>query len=227
MNVNYSKVLPHAFVVGEYELKKLTKLLQNRVGKVDIRADCADGFSREFENVDDLIHYENSKSKEIRRLHLSASSGDLSKSATITFPDFSKRGILIDFTGSEDFVYTLQRNTLDIITGTRPWYSILARIINSVYGWSLAFGIVYPALSVMSSFVYKVENIIVPFIVFILTWMIVIPLNKLCQFLFPQAVFTIGQGKFRFEDKERFQWGVGIAFIVSLAAGLIIWLITR
>jgi hypothetical protein len=64
-----------------------------------------------------------------------------------------------------------------------------------------------------------------------LIWLVI-----LCMFLvgeevrdslFPSAVFTIGQGKSRFRDKERIQWGVGITFLVSLAAGLVIWLITR
>jgi hypothetical protein len=35
-------------------------------------------------------------------------------------------------------------------------------------------------------------------------------------------VFLIGQGKNRFQQLERFQWGVIIAFIVSFAAGIII-----
>lgn len=225
MNVSYSKILPHAFVVDGCQLKKLTKLLQDHFDKVEIRVDCADDFSREFRTVDDLINYENPKSKKICRLRLSARSDDHSQSATITFPDFSKRGILVDFISSEDSVYTLQRNTLDIITGMCPWYSILARI-NSPYGFSFVFAIMYVALRVMSLFVYKVQNIIVPLIVFILTLMIVILLSKLCQFLFPPAAFKIGQGKSRFKVKERIQWGIVISSLVSLATGLIIWLIT-
>ena len=81
MNAHYSKHLSHAFVVGPDELKKFVGLLQERIGKVDICAYCADGFSREFKAVKDLIAYENPKSKDIRRIHLSAHSDDYKKSA--------------------------------------------------------------------------------------------------------------------------------------------------
>ena len=45
--------------------------------------------------------------------------------------------------------------------------------------------------------------------------------DKLRDSVFPGGVFTIGQGESRFKDKERFQWGVIIAFAVSLVAGLV------
>ena len=59
MNVNYSKELKHAFVADGCQLKKLTKLLQDSVGKVHIRVDCGDEFSLDFETINDLLHYEN------------------------------------------------------------------------------------------------------------------------------------------------------------------------
>ena len=139
MNVHYSKTLLHAFVAGASELKKLTDLFQNHIGKVDIRADCADGFSREFETVGDLIAYENPKPKEICRICLNAHSDDFSKSATIDFRDFSDlvysywftsppRGVSINFTASEDIVSKLKERTQDVIVGMRPRYHMIHRI---------------------------------------------------------------------------------------------------
>jgi hypothetical protein len=122
MNVRYSKNLIQAFVAGDSGLKKLTELLQDRIGTVEIRAGYADGFSRDFETINDLIAYENPKSKEIHRVRLNACSEDSSKSATIDLPSSSGRGIAIDLTAPEDVVSKLREDTLDIIAGMRPWY---------------------------------------------------------------------------------------------------------
>jgi hypothetical protein len=59
LDAHYSFELPHAFVVGPDELKKLARLLSDRIGNLDIRADCADDVSRDFMTANDLIAYEN------------------------------------------------------------------------------------------------------------------------------------------------------------------------
>ena len=85
MDVHYSDELKQAFIVRQGDLKRLIELLQKRIGKVDIGIDCVDKIEREFNTVKELIAYENSKSKRIRRIHLSARSDNYSKSATIVF----------------------------------------------------------------------------------------------------------------------------------------------
>ena len=144
MDVHYSDKLKHAFVIRDSELKKLTRLLQDRIGKVDILAHCADGFYREFETVKDLITYENPKSKEICRIRLRARANDGSKSATIDFSDASWEGISIDCTGGEDDVSKFKEKTLDIIAGMRPWYNMLTSI-NFVSVSIIVFFILYLA----------------------------------------------------------------------------------
>ena len=124
--MNEDKELKHAFVVGPSALKRLTELLQDHIGKVGIRVECADGDNCEFETVNDLIAYENPKSKEIRRVYLDARSNDSSGRAKIVFPSFSGRGILINFPTHEHI--GLWEKIQDIIEGTRPWYYRLAFI---------------------------------------------------------------------------------------------------
>lgn len=231
MNAEYSDILKQAFVVGPSELKKLTNLLQDSIGEVRIAAGCADGISREFETVDSLIEYENPKAKEIRDVRLFAVTQH-SGVDSLVMVDLGRsfRGVDINFTGSEDIVSRLKEKTLDIIEGIRPWYNVLSRI-NFGLVFVILFGIAWPQLARRYESVIS-ENMMISII---LGGLIILPLyiilwfggNKLGDYLFPHAVFTIGQGESRFKHKERVQWSVVIGFIVSLATGLIIWLITR
>ena len=128
MNVHYSDELKQAFVVRPDHLKKV-ELFQKHIGKVYISTDCVDKIKREFETVEDLIGYENPKSKRINRLHLRARSNDDSKSATIVFraPLWFQEPVSIDVTGREDVVSILKEQVLDVLSGMCPWYSRIAR----------------------------------------------------------------------------------------------------
>ena len=228
MNAEYSNILKQAFVVGPSELKKLTNLLQDSIGEVKITAGCADGISRDFETVDSLINYENPKAKEIRNVRLFAvnqrSGVDL-----LAMVDCGRsfRGIDINFTGSEDMVSRLREKTLDILIGTRPWYSALSYIhFGSMFVILLGWFIWHIVWRYQSVIIENVSPILGGLIVLALSVMLWFGGNRLGDYLFPYAVFRIGQGGSRFKNTERFQWGVVICFIVSLATGLIIWLIT-
>ncbi len=127
MSVQYSEELPYAFVVRPDDLKKLVELLKC-IGKVEVRADCEDKITRKFNTVKDLSDYENSNSKKIRRIHLSArSEDDYSKSATIYFGSYFGWWIVsITINGREDVVSRLKGDILEVLSGMRPWYSWIA-----------------------------------------------------------------------------------------------------
>ena len=247
MNVHYSKELPQAFVIGSSELRGVVGLLEEHVGEVDIRVECSDDFSRYFETVEKLISYRNPKAKEIRRIYLTTRSDDYTKSASITFVDSTWSGILIDYKGPEDTVFRLKEETLDIIAGIRPWYTVMS-YINFIFIAALIFGFVngvwtspyilrkvsefrgapipdnFEKETNLSTFLYELLyitpiNLILAAIFFSLCWPF---LKKLHKFLFPQSVFTIGQGKLRFKHQQKVLWGVIITFIVSLAAGVFV-----
>lgn len=142
MNVRYSEELSHAFVVRPDELKKLVELLQKRIGKVDISADCVDKIEREFDTLKERIAYENPKSKRIRRIHLSARSDNYSKSATVVFRDSFLMGVSINVNGREDVVSRLKEDILDIGAGMCPWYDVMHRInfsLISCGAWMIGF----------------------------------------------------------------------------------------
>ena len=243
MDVHYSDHLEHVFVVSPDHLKKLVELLQNRIGKVDINADCADKIERKFKTVKDLIAYENSKSKEIRRVYLRARSDDYSKSATIVFRDSFHvgSGISIDVTGREDVVSRLKEKILDIIGGMLPWYSVMHRV-NFFYVFFISWLILFiiRILSYISALALKfkwipVDDLLTSLAELPRDWLLILTIlslvlalfsNKLRDFFFPPTVFMIGQGESRFKYKEQFQWVVIIGFGVSLAASLVVPIIT-
>ena len=230
MDVHYSKELPQAFVIGTSELEEVVALLEEHIGEVYIRVKCSDDLSRDFETVKELIAYKNPKSKEILRIYLSARSDDYSKSAGITFAHSTWSGILIDYKGSEDTVSRLKEETLDIIAGIRPWYNI---VYNSKV--SITIGFIFGMISmlwILSALGYKIGEIglinflqdvmpiqLIASIMFVAVWWFL--LKKPYEYLFPQAVFVIGQGKSRFEHQQRVRWCVIIGFFVSLVAGLV------
>lgn len=239
MNVNYSEVLPQAFVVGPDELNKLVELLEKRIGKVSISADCIDKIQRKFTTVKDLIDYENPKSKRICRIYLTAREG-FEKSATIAFSDSSSfsGGVSLSITAREDVVLRLKDKILDIVEGTRRWYNPLTPFdLTSATHWGIYFLFIFVAVILIGSIASKfglisdskegIERrdqirifILLPS--FILAYFAF--LSKPFKWLFPLGVFTIGQGKSRFKSLK---WGqrVVITSAVSLTVGLVLWII--
>ena len=231
MNARYSNTLQYAFVVGDVEFQKLVGLLHDRIGKVEIRANCVDDINREFGTVNDLIAYENPKSKAIRCVYLTTTSDDYSKSAVIALSDSLGYGVLIEISGNEEFVIILRERILDIIAGMRPSYDGMCRV-NFSYLFIpilvMMFFQLFVAIELKPELDSTKEKIFIgmaPTLVNIVLLPLFIFGNKLRGSIFPQAVFMIGQGKRQFKIRKRIRGGV-IAFFVSLATGLIIWLIT-
>jgi hypothetical protein len=234
MDASYSVELSHAFVIGEDELKKLTRLLSDRIGALEIRADCADDVARTFTTLSELVAFENPQGKEIRRLYISARSDDFTKRATIDLFGSRWRGISLEFHARDDVVSRLRTEVLDVVGGMRPWYAVLHRadfvsislIVYLLLWFGLLIAVAFKWIPVQASKEGNASgSAMAQLIVYggiAVLFAMGIALNRFRDILFPRAVFLIGQGKARFQQLERFQWGVVIAFIVSFAAGVII-----
>ena len=234
MDAHYTDELPQAFVIGEDELKRLSNLLSERIGTLDIQADCADNVARTFKNIKDLTGFDNARGRQIRRLRLSARSDDFKKRATINLSGSRWQGISLNFEARDDVVARLRAETLSIIEGMRPWYARLHRVD---FVSTALFGYILLSIGALLAVAFKWVNVsdskesnprssaiaqlvIYGGIAFLITGGVL--LNRFRDSIFPRAVFLIGQGKGRFQHLERVQWGIVIAFIVSLLAGLII-----
>jgi hypothetical protein len=234
MDAHYSVELPQAFVVGEGELKKLAELLSDRIGDVEIHADCADDVCRMFKNVKELAAFENAKGKEVCRLRLYARSGDFKKRATIDLSDSRWRGISLDFEARDDVVSRLHTDVLDLVGGMCPWYALLHRV-NFVVVAFIAYLVLWFGVLLAVAFQWvsldgskgqtPSSSALGQLVVFggiAVLFGVGIVLNRFRDVVFPRSVFLIGQGNARFQHLQRCQWGIVIAFIVSLAAGIVI-----
>jgi hypothetical protein len=239
VDANYSFELPQAFVVGEDELKKLIRLLIDRIGDPEIRADCADDIARTFKTLSELVAFENSPGKEIRRLHIAARSADFAKRATIDLSGWRWRGISLDFHARDDVVSRLRTEVLDIVAGMRPWYSGLHRVnfilllfcafllvdLGMLAAINLRWILVGDSTEMNSTRLVHAFGLgeLIAFGGSAVLLALGLLLNRFRVTVFPSGVFLIGQGKARFQHLEPCHWGVVIAFVVSFAAGLVIF----
>ena len=232
-NIDYSKTLNHAFVVDGYKLKNLTKLLQDQIGNVTFCVNFAHGVSYTFETVGDLIDYENPKSKEIRSIGLHAKSDDYSKSAMVLFHGaLGSPAIAISLNVSQNVVPILLDEIQDVIRGMRPWYDIFSRFPHL---YSIGIAVLFVLMGTYRLKGY-ISGIIRPFedentvhlvlrliaLCFIgLAWF---AFYKMLVFVLPSVVFSIGQGKERF---NRLKWfhGIIVTSIIGLIIGLIFFVI--
>jgi len=123
MNSTYSKTLSVTFLASEADLKKIHKLLQDRIGPVTITAECADEVTRTFDSIKQLCDYENLPKQELSRIRFASYSTsevagtemkDFSKSATV---DFRARwlfnGVNIDIDARDDVLARLRTELED------------------------------------------------------------------------------------------------------------------
>jgi len=222
----------HAFVVRLADLKKLWDLLQSRIGAVTISAKCGDKIERTFDNYKQLKGFENSPQKRVVHLSLNSRSDDWKKTAQIDFSDSPYRVIDIRLSGSEQLISRLHDDIIDILDGTRPWYSRLSKID---FFYVISF-LVWPAFAIAN--ILQPENsnppkveltieltlIIVAVVtvasalIIMLAWL----LNKFRARFFPIATFAIGQGEERYRTDDKIRWTILIGFLVSLSASLVV-----
>jgi hypothetical protein len=233
MRASCSLEIDQAFILDADVFKKLCKLLDERIGHLEIRAECADQVRREFKDAADLVKYENTKGKDILRLSISARSDNHDKSSEVKFSGKFSSGISIDINANDDVLTRLRSDISDIVSGTKPWFSVMS-CVDLVLCASIKYLIIVIGLvtgAIMVSRIQKVTTInadahgtvigclvgIVSIVGFAIIWWFIYHLRR---FIFPRSVFLIGQVKNRYRIIERCQWGVLIAFLVSIAAGI-------
>lgn len=241
MRASCSLELPQAFLLGEEHVKKLCKLLDDRIGRVEIKAACTDQLEREFKDAADLAKYENTKASEINRIRMTARSENWEKSVSLVFCGDPKRThkISLDITADDGVVLRLKADVLDVVSGTRPWFSSIAAIPDNII---IAVGaytmlpiiLLLIPLSVprLSAFLSRpVDAAFYPFALLLLGSVTVAYFAILWGFqtvfkcVFPRSVFLLGQGIGRYRIIEFWQWGVVIGFFVSLAASILLTMV--
>lgn len=237
MNVHYSKDLQQPFIADEDDLKAIADLLSGRIGNLNVRAECADDVTRTFKNAKELLAYENVKASEIRRIQFAARSDDFEKRAEIDLYGQRWRGIALEIDARDDVQLRLRNDIIKIVGEMRPWYSVLHRIDFAMLVFPTFMALVLlPLIAIAIGWIQVDPDKKAPpgsisrsallfFGSFGAALVIGVLLNRLRDRIFPRTAFLIGKGKKRYRHLEQVQWGIVIAFVVSLASGLILWIV--
>lgn len=233
MDSTFKFELKDAFVVRAEPLKKIHALLSDRIGKTTITAECADDVTREFDTLNKLEQYENSKPKRILNLRLRATAEDWKKEAAVEFTDkWYFGGTRIEVRARDDVVMRLRSDLLDIVAGLRPWYHLINRFdiftlaligLGTLFAGLLAWVAIFGSDEVSASTPRKqaIGSLIgAGFSVAYIGSAYLV--HRFRKVVFPHGSFAFGQEIHRFKTAEKWRWSLLIAFFASLAAGIVL-----
>lgn len=223
----------HAFVVQPSDLVKLWKLLAKDNGAPIVSVDCTDDIRRQFDNLEELLSYDNPSTKRIKALFFTSSLHDR-EYASITFEEqrYIHAVICVHIESEDRLDSTIRDGIVDIIEGMKPWYSPFARttfpfgslvtVCTYTGLWWLSAELSLKLVSLKDASESTVIFFLVALSVF--TAFIMTGLNRLRLRAFPVCCFALGQGERRYDAEERIRWGVIVALLVSVVAAVVVQL---
>ncbi|TAJ23894.1 MAG: hypothetical protein EPO64_10230, partial [Nitrospirae bacterium] len=122
--------LEHAFIVRPEHIRRIWTTLSDLIGPTKVVASCTDHIERTFATCDDLLAYENARSRSIRALTFRAHSKEYpGASATLYMHGESySPSLSFDVEGDEPSILTARDKMGDLFDGMKTWYSAISRI---------------------------------------------------------------------------------------------------
>ncbi|MCR9230463.1 MAG: hypothetical protein NXI29_05580 [bacterium] len=233
MQSSFDKEYNVVFAVDKDSISRIFDLLKSKICDPEIKIECIDNTTHVMTSVAKLFDYANARDKRIKKLTISAFNFSPSrKSASVTFNDKNAlwRGISIRIEARNDVVDRMKNDLFDIIDGVKPWYhhapkfNFVAIGLFLVFFTSLAVSVLkklgYITLTENKGFDISEFNL---FMMATLLYVVVLYfLNLIRDFIFPRAVFLIGNEIKRYDTIIRVQWGVIISGIVAIVTGVLV-----
>ncbi len=230
MAVEIAVSVRRAFVLRPEAVKRIWTILESSIGAVSAMARCADDARRGFDDVTKLLEFDNAKGKEIRSLDLSAMSKDWQRSGDVSFASRSD-AISVSLKMPNGEVSRVKEDLLDVLDGTRAWYSAISRInlfyvlLGAIFLLYLVVSIALPdraepraGVALGRAIILAVEFLAILAGIGAACWLI----YRLHARYFPLAVFALGQGADRFEVDDKVRWVVVIGLVVSVFGSLVV-----
>ncbi len=239
----------HALLIKEEDLRYLHDDLAKTFGdSIGYRAQCLDGTELNFDDIDELISFENPSFRRIIaitvhcthngkiRLHLHIGARD----SFFDLP-FDRTNARYHVESSDDGEVTKLRSGLNRrLVSMRPWYWILslAKTPWVVASLSLLYLIVLGSQSLIMRLIMGVPDVLdtrpnihflerlVIYLAFVMFYfLIAVPVERFRAFLFPRVFIATGRQKDEWEKRCKVLNVVlgliGIGLVVSVAGGLI------
>lgn len=216
-----------SIVVSANDLKKIDEALSSFGDILKVDFQCKDRITRIENSIDSLLNYENTKNKQIIELTLHSRSNDFSRFVRLSFSKSAKKNIEMWISGPEDLVIAVGQKLDEIIEGMNPWYSGISKIDFSRLGFILfsILVLIYFCSKLLFENVpqgigiqYLMLCLVLPFLPLVISFLI----PKLSEKVFPLTYFAIGQGEKRYNDAEKLRWGILVAFVIAIIAGLLL-----
>jgi hypothetical protein len=234
VSANISQFRKQSVVVTPDDLLKLDSSFRTFGEEPSYEVECADGLTRRFSTVQELINFENPPLKDIRLLRIK------SLNATISFENTWARvhaqytaynNIWIYIEGEEKKVLDLLRDFEDRLAAMKPLYSFLNFLSPSILItliW-LPMVLLY-IVPLIQWFQTKEFNLVTSgeygagrylFLILPVLFLVLVLFFYNRGRLFPMAAFRIGQGEKRYNDKSFLRTVVLLGFGLNLLAGLV------
>lgn len=240
-----------AVYVRHEELRYLHEFLTNSFSNVSYSANCIDDSTIHFNNIEELLSFENPNFRKIRSLEIYGDNEDGESKFYKPYLTYKNnlRIILGDKHMTSTISYKFNLNDLDTanrlenelklrLKEFRPWYWFLAKF-NFVLGISAAWFILSMLTGILSiqEKIEKMpiqktspdlslnEHLVIIFAGIALIYSISYPLNKIKEYVFPKTVIELGRQKKRNNNRHQVIYlifiGVFLALLLNVLGGFI------
>lgn len=229
MKASKSSYFSQSVVLSGEDLKVIVNQVREVFGRITIEAGCSDGVSRSFDNIEELLSYENYKETEISSLSLRGYS--LAAEGAIRL-EFSRRQFYnITYRIDADSIQfeKLHKFIESRVRAMRPWYWFFSP--NNIWGIS----IIALMVASLNLIITRIASKIMPplslgtkslVVVIVLSTLVGIIWNqalyRVFARFFPVAVFAWNQGSKRHQDLDYIRTVVVIALIIEIVTGILI-----
>ena len=239
METTFTRGIKRPFLLRQSQIEAIAQIMTDAGPAIHIEARCADHRAkRKFVDVSELLAYENGKDKKIISMFISSKSS--SGSAIVSWRligGWIGHTVVSIQEDQEDEGTIMLGKLIDVIGGTKPWYSWIAWI-----DWVpitialLVFLIPYLFLGAYSLLTQEITSgvaassvtpaplllqIAVAVVTLVAYSLLVIPIALVRRKVFPGAVFLIGQEIQRNETMEWVRKSILILLASAAFAGLV------
>jgi hypothetical protein len=233
MDVSRSDLSHRAFVLTEEDVRALSETL-GILGAVSYELECSDGLTRKAQALEEVLRFDNSPERALQKLTMSARGDDFRSRVWISL-ERESGDVYIFLEGPEETILRLNREIESRLAAMRPWYVVFTRgdvVMLSLLGFMGIYVFLVVATAAVAVFGPERSSaapdprssarvVSIGILIAAGGVCLVAVLGKARKWLFPIGAFVLGAGKSRYDFLEKVRWGVGIAFVVSVAASVV------